>query len=312
MSDVFTDIMSALDFNNSTDDRTLQSREGRLGPSDIGFCRNKAVLVTRQVKPTDEKSMWAANVGTAIHNYVEAALKKSHPDWLMGSIDKTVVEAELPSGVRIGGHPDILIPEYNMVIDIKTVDGFGWTKKNGPSLSHRYQRHLYAMGAMQQDILQPEGLMVGNLYFDRSGKEKVPLLFIEPYEDHLTFEIDNWIGDVIYAVENGEDSARDVAAPQCAQICEFFTICRGGTLPSNESQLIEGPDQIKAIDMHVEALRLEKEAKELKGAAREILDGINGTDGRYQVRWVTVNGYEYPAGSRASSVRLDIKPVKNA
>ena len=107
------------DFDTASN-RSQQSREGILGPSDIGFCRQKAVLVTRGVDPTDEKKMWAAQVGTAIHNYVEAALKVMHPDWLMGSIDQLHVTATLPSGAEIGGHPDIVIPELNTIIDIKT------------------------------------------------------------------------------------------------------------------------------------------------------------------------------------------------
>ena len=113
--------------------RTKQSRDGILGPSDIGFCRQKAVLVTRQVKPTDRPSNWSASVGTAIHNYVEEAIKELHPDWLMGSIDHVRTTTTLPSGATISGHPDIVAPDINAVLDIKTVNGFAWTRRNGPS-----------------------------------------------------------------------------------------------------------------------------------------------------------------------------------
>ena len=47
-----------------------------------------------------------------------------------------------------------------------------WVRRNGTSDSHKYQRHLYALGAMQAGILDSgQTIWVGNLYFDRSGKE---------------------------------------------------------------------------------------------------------------------------------------------
>ena len=104
--------------------RSMQAAEGRLGPSDIGFCRQKAALMTMGVEPTDSSPKWAAAVGTSIHNYVEAAIKEMFPDWILGSIDNLRVTAKLPSGAEISGHPDIVIPNENTVLDIKTVDGF--------------------------------------------------------------------------------------------------------------------------------------------------------------------------------------------
>jgi hypothetical protein len=203
---------------DTASDRSQQSRSGILGPSDIGFCRQKAALVTRGIDPTDEKKMWAAQVGTAVHNYVEAALKTKHPDWLMGSIDQLHVTAILPSGAEIGGHPDIVIPDLNTILDIKTVDGFEWVKRNGTSASHKYQRHLYALGAIQEGILDPsQPVYVGNLYFDRSGKEQEPLLLLEPFTHDLSDEIDQWVSDVAYAVMNKEDAMRDIAPSTCVQ-----------------------------------------------------------------------------------------------
>jgi hypothetical protein len=61
--------------------RSVQASEGRLGPSDIGFCRQKAALMVRGVEATDAPPKWAAAVGTAVHNYVEAAIKQMFPDW---------------------------------------------------------------------------------------------------------------------------------------------------------------------------------------------------------------------------------------
>ncbi len=294
-------ITEAMDLFETRSPRSQQSLDGILGPSDIGFCRQKAVLVTRGVQPTDKVSHWAAAVGTSIHNYIEAALKKIYPDWLMGSIDNVRVTAVLPSGAEISGHPDIVIPEHNMVLDIKTVNGFEWTKRNGPSLAHQYQRHLYAMGLIQDRILDlSKPLYVGNIYFDRSGKETEPLLFVQEFDNGFTAQVDTWIQDVIYAVKNGEDSARDIPAPVCEQICGFFTVCRGGLETHDEQEVITDPELLEAISMYVEGRDLERQGKQMKSEANERLTGVNGASDAYQVRWVQVG----------SSDRLDVRKVR--
>lgn len=294
--------------------RTQQSRAGILGPSDIGFCRQKAVLVTKQVQPTDNPSKWAAMVGTALHNYIEAAIKQAHPDWLVGSIDKIRVTATLPSGAEISGSPDIVVPSSNAVLDIKTVDGFEWVQRNGTSSSHKYQRHLYAMGLVDAGILDgSRPVVVGNLYFDRSGKEPEPLVLTEELDPTLTREIDSWVTDVIYAVTHGQDASRDVAAAVCQRICEFFTVCRGGELAVHEgSEIIQDPYLITAIDTYLEGDALEKKGKKLKAQAKQELVGVNGVTDAAQVRWVHVNPTVVPETSRAGYDRLDVRLLKKS
>ena len=301
-------IQEALSVYDGSSPRTQQSLDGILGPSDIGFCRQKAVLVTRQVPPSDKTPMWAANVGTAIHSYVELALKTIYPNWLMGSIDHIKVEAHLPSGAKISGHPDIVIPSSNTVLDIKTVNGFEWTKRHGPSQSHKYQRHLYAMGLMREDILDPtQPVYVGNIYFDRSGKEQEPIVFCELFAPSLTSEIDRWVSDVIYAVQNGEDSARDVAAAVCEQICNFFTVCRGG-LPERDNQEVITDDYLlSAIDMYIAGRELENEGKQMKKESGEKLAGINGITATHQIRWVTVGASKVESFDRPGHERMDVR-----
>jgi len=315
MSDLFPDLLSiiqtTLNKYDNQSPRSQQSLDGILGPSDIGFCRQKAVLVTRQVPPTDKTNKWPAMVGTAIHNYVEFALAKAFPNWLFGSIDHTKVTATLPSGAAITGHPDIVIPEYNLVIDIKTVDGFEWVRRNGTSDSHKYQRHLYALGLIQGGIFSStDPVYVGNLYFDRSGKQQEPILHIDRFDPELSYEIDNWVQDVIYAVKNGEDSARDVAPAVCERICEFYTACRGNLPVSDGGDLIEDGLTLSAIDMYVEGRELEKQGQQMKKEASYALGGINGIGNGYQVRWTTVASTTVESHTRPETVRLDVRKVR--
>lgn len=290
--------------------RSVQASEGILGPSDIGFCRQKASLMTKGIPATDAPPKWAAAVGTAIHNYVEAAIKEAHPDWLVGSIDGVRVTATLPSGAEISGHPDVVVPASNAVLDIKTVDGFQWVKREGTSLQHKYQRHLYAMGLIQAGILEDsKTVLVGNIYFDRSGKEPEPLVIVEEMDHTLTPEIDSWVQDVIYSVKNGEDASRDVAAAVCERICSHFTACRG-ELETQDSEFIQDADLLSAVDMYVQGREMKKEAEAMQKAAQAILDGVNGSTGTYQVRWVDVQPTTVESFEKAAYRRMDIRKVR--
>jgi len=290
--------------------RSIQASEGRLGPSDIGFCRQKASLMTRGVAATDEPPKWAAAVGTAIHNYVEAAIKEAHPDWLVGSIDGIRVVATLPSGAEIGGHPDVVVPEANAVLDIKTVDGYEWIKREGTSIQHKYQRHLYALGLVQAGILdESKTVLVGNIYFDRSGKQPEPLVIVEEIDYTLTPEIDSWVQDVMYAVKNNEDASRDVPAAVCERICSHFTACRG-TLETYESSVIEDRELLSAVEMYVEGRDLKKQGDAMQKAAQSVLSNVNGSTGTYQVRWVDVQPSTVQSFDKVGYRRMDVRKVR--
>ena len=311
MSDYGIAIQAALTAHMDNSARTVQSDEGRLGPSDIGFCRQKAALMTRGVEATDSNPKWAAAVGTAVHTYVEAALKSMFPTWLMGSIDDVTVTATLPSGATISGHPDIVIPEDNTVLDIKTVDGFQWIKREGTSQQHKYQRHLYAMGCIAAGLFdKTKPVYVGNVYFDRSGKEPVPMVFVEELDPTLTDEIDGWITDVIYAVTNKEDASRDIPSAVCEKICSHFTACRGGLQSNNEGDQIVDNDLVSAVEMYVEGRSMEKTAKQMKDEAVSILAGINGATQNWQVRWVNVQPSRVDSFEKQGYSRLDIRKVR--
>jgi len=288
--------------------RSVQSQEGILGPSDIGFCRQKAALMTKGVAQTDNPPKWAAAVGTAVHNYVEAALKKSYPDWILGSIDQLKVTATLPSGAVISGHPDIVVPSSNAVLDIKTVDGFEWIKREGTSQQHKYQRHLYAMGLIQGGVLDGnKPVLVGNIYFDRSGKQAEPIVIVDEMDPTLTDEIDSWITDVIYAVQNNEDAKRDIPSPVCEKICSHFTACRGGLESDDSEILINDPELLTAVDMYVEGRDLEKTAGNMKKEAQARLFGINGNTGEYQIRWIEIGETTVQSFYKAPYLRMDVR-----
>jgi len=58
-------IEAALDIKSRRMPRTVQSREGHIGPSDIGFCRQAAALKLRGVPQSDFVSTRPADLGTS-------------------------------------------------------------------------------------------------------------------------------------------------------------------------------------------------------------------------------------------------------
>jgi hypothetical protein len=288
--------------------RSKQAAAGQLGPSNIGFCRQKAALMTKGVKATDSTPVWAAGVGTAIHNFVESIIKVQFPDWI---VEQERVTATLPNGAEVSGTPDIVAPDWNAIIDLKTKDGLEYVARYGSDQSNKFQRHLYLLGAIEKGWLDPtKPIYVCNVYLDRSGATEMPYVEIEEADWSLTDQISSWIDDVTYAVVNNEDAERDVAAPVCEKICEFFTACRG-SLPDENSEYISDPELVGAIDMYVEGQRLEKEAKRLKDEAKAMLVGVSGSTGRYQARWTYINGSQVPSFERAGYERLDVRKVRS-
>ena len=311
MKDYGALISAAIRAYSDSSDRSIQSDRGVLGPSDIGFCRQKAVLMTRGVAPTDSTPIMPAAIGTAIHNYVEAAVKEMFPDWLVGSIDKIRVTATLPSGAEISGHPDIVIPADNTLLDLKTKDGLEWAKREGASQSNKFQRHLYVLGCIEAGLLDDsKPIYVGNAFLDRSGKEELVITDTAEWDPTLTNEIDAWVTDVIYAVKNKEDASRDIPSAVCERICSHFTACRGGLEVHEGGEQITDDTLVSAIRMYVEGRDMAKTAEQMKKEASSVLYGVNGSDGTWQVRWVEVQPTRVEAFDKQGYTRLDIRKVR--
>jgi hypothetical protein len=292
----------------ANDARTLQSEAGTLGPSDIGFCRQQVTLKLKGVAPTDSTPKWAAACGTAVGEWVEKALKIAYPDWIIGSIDHQRVTATLADGTQVSGTPDIIVPSMNAVLDLKTKDGLNAARKYGDSINYKYQRYLYALGAVQAGILDGDKpLYVGNVYLDRSGGEATPYATIELFDPAYQREIEEWVSDVKYAVDNDEEASRDIAPEVCSLICEFYTACRGGFLPDSDApEVITAPELVNAASMYDEGRRLAKEGDSLKKEASRLLMGHNGLVGEYQLRWTEVGASDVPGYTRQSYQKINL------
>ena len=90
----------------------------------------------------------------------------------------------------------------------------------------------------------------------------------------------------------------------CAVACGYYLDCRAGT---GAQGLITDPDLVAAVNMHAEALNLERQARRLKDEAKAALTGVEGSTGNYTVKWTKVSGghVEY---ERAGYEKLDSHP----
>lgn len=327
--------------SNGTE-RSAQQQANVLGMSNIGHCRQYAVLMTRQTEPTDVRDKTAAFIGTVLGQAIEAQMKLEHPDWLF----QTEGVFKIPSGGELGTHPDVVIPasaavsveeflasyearqaaleridagEANVSVppkvfvqgvrDLKSKDKLDTIKKYGPSQQQRYQLHGYASSMIDAGVLDGDKpIWLSDIYFDRSGSQHEAYTFGEWYDPAVLEEIDDWIHDVKYAVINGIDASRDKSREWCWSWCEYATMCRGND--TDVEGLIEDPGTLAAIHNYAKGLGLVAEGETLKKNAKlSIPAHVSGSTGTHKVRWVEYGPTEVKAGVRAGYRKLSITPV---
>lgn len=286
-------------------DRSQQSQQGITGVSDIGVCRERTRLNVTEATRTDPDDNAAATVGTYIHAGALVAYGNAFPHVLIEQ-GGTVL---LPSGRTVPFHADIIDPTEPSATDLKTVDGIEYVKRHGPTEQQRIQRTLYALGAHQAGLfgdLPVEQVITRNIWLDRSGSTSEVHVDQEPFDWQWVHKADEWLHDVIYAVEHGEAASKDKPIPWCREFCPFFTACRGTDV--EPESLIADPDAVQAAATYYETHQQIKQLEQLKKEAGRRLEGHNGQAGELRVRHVYVNG-SHVEFDRKPSWRLEVQPL---
>lgn len=237
------------------------------------------------------------------------------------------------------GKKNITIPEpvyVQGVWDLKSKDKLDVIKKYGPNRQQVFQLTGYASALTTTLLLmdpatgevtadetigvpmvdengEPTGetvldptkpIWLSDVYFDRSGKQEESYSFGWWYDPAVLNEIDDWIHDTKYAVLHNAEASKDKPREWCWSYCEYATLCRGND--TDVEGLIEDPEMLAAVDLYGEGLALEREGARRKGVAKlSIPDGLSGSTGSHNVRWVDVG----PTDNRAGYRKLDIRPV---
>lgn len=301
-----TDIYAALMDSMRESDRSKQAQQFRVGVSDLGFCseRLRRFLDRQEEGETD---MLAAFIGTWVGTGVEEAVAKKFP----GAITQAELVIELQGdqgSYSIPGHPDIILPDQNILLDGKTTNGLEMAKRSGmDDQQKRFQRHLYGIAAVEAGYLDAEGAQVGNIWVDRSGADHSLYVAIEPLDFNVQHEAAQWLDSVIYAWQNSETAHKEPPREMCRVACGFYEECRG--MDTDVEGLLTAPTVLSAVDMQIEAAALEKKAKQLKAQAKDALAGVEGSTGEYVVRWIKVGGSHIDF-YRSGYERLSITPLK--
>ena len=302
---VRTAIEDAIRNHSANSERTAQAAEGFIGASDVGFCRNRLAHMIRQSPRDEDRSLrWAAFVGTAVGDRLESAWAADDPE----VVTQVEAVAELPSGVRIPCHADVVHPVQDYVVDFKSKDGLALYENGELDRSNIYQVVIYTVALRQAGVLT-ENSKAYLAYVDRSGRDETPVVREVVVDDEIITEIDEFIGDAIYAVMHDEEAARDRPYNMCEVVCPFFSRCRGAD-DYQAGGLIEDFVTLGAVNGYVKGLEMEKQGKRLKEDAKAALVGAAGSTGTHVVSWSKVGPTDIAAGTRRGYDRLSIRPIK--
>lgn len=320
-------IMATLWADNDASPRTVQSKASMLGISDIGNCREyvRHMIVETEQDDQTGRNMFPAWWGHAIEQYVVPRLTGPIVEHVVkdtieydvtekGHIVNVVgMQVTLPSGKKLPGSPDLVLAPQNTLLDIKTVDGMTWVRREGASLQQRFQRRMYTAALIQYGMLtDDEPVYCGNVWFDRSANEEAPHVEIEQYDEAMLIEIDDWLSDVDYAVLNNEEASWDKPFEWCQKACPFFMSCRGRTGLLGSDGWIDDPDGTvdKAAAMYAEGSALMKEGKALQREGKGHLVGTSGRTEGYTITSTYINESEVPGYQRAGYDRVSVRPAK--
>jgi hypothetical protein len=270
-----------------------RSKQVRLGPSEIGGCREYMRNVMVGTPMQDNGRVWpvAAVVGTLLGTHIESVLAQR-----VGALTEVNVTTTLPNGLKINGHADIVLVKENAVVDAKSKDGFATVRREGPSLENLVQVSTYAVGLVQAGVLKP-GCTAHLIYVDRSGNEQT-LVEVEMDWETILSHVDKAVertNEVLEAqehIDQGEveyaRDLRDKTPSFCYSekvLCPFRDACWRGSdwVPP---KMIEDPDLLHIISEFIQARDAEKEAGERRMVHRENLRDVNGmTPDGWSVTW---------------------------
>lgn len=247
--------------------RSLQTA---VGWSEVGGCRAALGFRLDGAYVTDDTDTWAAQRGTAIHEYLGPIL------------DGPGVRIEVDTIYRgIPGHADIVEPDA--VDDIKTTSLANsrlWASDHSLLRSKRVQVHGYAAGLIDAGEL-PEDATVRLLVIPVDGTFADWWAYEEPFSRALADEGADrleWVRDRMAA---GESLPKDMPYAWCSAWCSFFSLCRETGQPEGEP--ITDPELAAAVAAYGEANARWSAADKDKKRLAPMIRGLRGLAGDWRV-----------------------------
>jgi hypothetical protein len=248
-----------------------RSQQVAVGWSAVGGCRAYIGFKLEGTWESDETDTWAAQRGTAIHEY------------LQGILAAPGVRMEVDTEYRgIPGHADIVEPAA--VDDIKTTrlaNSKQWAEKPHLLRPKRVQAHGYAAGLIDAGEL-PEDATVRLLIIPVDGAFTDWWCWEEPFDRSLADEGADRLEDVRDRLAAGEALPKDEPYAFCETYCEFFSVCRSQDDPMAEEEITD-PELAASIATYGEAVKAESAAKKVKEGIAPQIRGLRGTAGDWHI-----------------------------
>lgn len=313
-------VMTAVGWYQANSARTQQARNGTLGFSDLGGCREfLRASIARDPRDDSDEAKWAAFCGTGIGDVVEKAMQaylgedaaQLQRKLTLRLVDMNIeVTGSADTVLTIpAGHP-ILERQPHLVsgvIDLKTKDELSTVRREGPSLKEKIQISGYLVAAFQEGLLGEKAL--GFLVFlDRSGADRKAHTWAVDLEGAYEYlEIaEKRLQDVAGALASGEVGGylRDEPEQWCVAVgCPFRVACWEGYVPDAK---ITNPRFIDALRRYDEGRELAKVADDLKKGAKSTLQPGGKEDDSVFGRTPDGTTLKWTAKSTASGTSLSI------
>jgi hypothetical protein len=300
------DLYSALNTYTDALPRTVQSAKFQVGISDLGFCSERTRRMIAEIPKADPEDNLKSFIGHAVGDWLERVALTVWPD-AYTQAEVALVLAGDGGEYYVTGHPDLIRPDWG-VIDVKTDYGLDVIARTGPTMQQMFQRHCYAKAAYEKGLftIPLEQVKTANVWLDRSGQEQRLHTHVDDYDPWIVAQAAAWLDDVVYAHAYSQEARKEPPREMCAKVCGHFSTCRA--LDTDATGLLTDDEVLAAIDVIREARRMKREADRMQKAASAKLTGINGSTGKFSVRWVWVNDGDV-AYHRDGYYKLDIREM---
>ena len=248
-----------------------RSLQVQVGWSEVGGCRAAIGFRLDGAFTTDDTDTWAAQRGTAIHEYLGPVL--GGPG----------VRVEVTTSYRgIPGHADIVEPDA--VVDIKTTSLANsklWAGDQSLLYPKRVQVHGYAAGLVDAGEL-PADCTVRLLIVPVDGTFTDWWAYEEPFSRALADEGADRLEWVRARLAAGEALPKDKPYNWCASYCEFFSLCRDADDPKALAEITD-PELARAVTRYGELNAAIKPLADEKDTLAPLVRGLRGTAGDWRV-----------------------------
>lgn len=173
------------------DANSERSKQLAIGPSELGDeCDRRLAYRIAGVSPVNEFDPWPAIVGTSVHTWLDAAVRKYESFTRSG---RYLTEMVVHPNDLIMGHSDLYDAKRKMIIDWKTVSAKNMTKfrEEGPPDSYVTQINLYGMGQVNAGRPVEKVCLVA---LGRAGWLSDMYVWVDDYKP----EIATWALDRVY------------------------------------------------------------------------------------------------------------------